>query len=156
MERVNVRVTLKHRKSTNWIRKQIGVTGIMRSIRESSHILGITWREEVTTDGQSQSQNRYLVDIRRGLTKMRCCDDLIRYVGPSWSYITKDSKLWKACRKGFLFREREKSWLMMTIVTSHFATRVLESKLTHTRAKIWPKSKNTCTRVGHNLKNTVT
>ena len=37
MERIIVRVTLKIRKSTNWIRKQSGVTDIFRSKRESKH-----------------------------------------------------------------------------------------------------------------------
>ena len=37
MERIMIGVTLKDRKSTNWIRKHSGVTDIIRSIRESKH-----------------------------------------------------------------------------------------------------------------------
>ena len=65
MERIMIGVTLKDRKSTNWIRKQSGLTDIIRSIRESKHRwAGNTWRGDVTTDGQSESQNGYPVDIK--------------------------------------------------------------------------------------------
>ena len=37
MERIMIGVTLKDRNSTEWIRKQSGVTDIIRSIRESKH-----------------------------------------------------------------------------------------------------------------------
>ena len=37
MERIMVGVTLKDRKSTNWIRKQSGVKNILMGIRESKH-----------------------------------------------------------------------------------------------------------------------
>ena len=37
VERIMVGVTLKDRKSTNWIRKQSGVIDIIRNIRESKH-----------------------------------------------------------------------------------------------------------------------
>ena len=40
MKRIMVGVTLKDRKSTNWIRKQSGVTDIIRNIRESKHRVG--------------------------------------------------------------------------------------------------------------------
>ena len=49
----------------------------------------------------------------QGWPRMRWCNDWIRYVGPMWSYIAKDRKLWRAFRKGFLLRERETPWLMM-------------------------------------------
>ena len=35
-ESIMIGVTLNYRKSTNWIRKQSGVTDIIRSIRESA------------------------------------------------------------------------------------------------------------------------
>ena len=35
------------------------------------------------------------------------CDDLIRYIGPAWSHVAKDRKVWKASREGFLLSERE-------------------------------------------------
>ena len=37
MERIMVGVTLKDRKSTNWIRKESGMTDIIQNIRESKH-----------------------------------------------------------------------------------------------------------------------
>ena len=37
MERIMIGVTVKDRKSMNWVWKQSGVTYIIRSIRESSH-----------------------------------------------------------------------------------------------------------------------
>ena len=57
-------VTLKDRKSTEWIRKQSVVTDIIRSIRESKHRWAATWRGDVTIDGQSESQNGYPVEIK--------------------------------------------------------------------------------------------
>ena len=44
-------------------------------------------------------------------TKNEMVRDLIRCVGPTWSHIPKDRKLWKACRDGFLLRERERRTL---------------------------------------------
>ena len=66
-ERIMVGVTLKDRKSTNWIWKQSGVTDVIRNIRESKQRWGgggVTWRGDVTKDGQSESQNEYPVDIK--------------------------------------------------------------------------------------------
>ena len=37
MERIMIGVTLKDRKSTNWIQKQSDMTDIVSSIRESKH-----------------------------------------------------------------------------------------------------------------------
>ena len=65
MERIMIGVTLKDRKSTEWIRKQSGVTDIIRSIRESKTQMGRPRGEEnVTIDGQSESQNGYPVEIK--------------------------------------------------------------------------------------------
>ena len=47
----------------------------------------------------------------RGWPRTRWCDTLIRYVGPTWSHVAKDKKLWKACREGFLLWERERDSL---------------------------------------------
>ena len=65
MERIMVGVTIKDRKSTNWIRKQNGVTDTIRNIRESKHRWAgcFSWREEVITDGQSDLHDGYPVDI---------------------------------------------------------------------------------------------
>ena len=46
MERIMVGVTLKGRKSTKWIRKQSGVTDIIRNIRENKAQMGGTRGEE--------------------------------------------------------------------------------------------------------------
>ena len=46
MERIVVRVTLKDRKSTNWIRKQSDVTDIIRNIQEKQTQMGGTRGEE--------------------------------------------------------------------------------------------------------------
>ena len=96
-----VGVTLKDRKSTNWIRKQSGVTDIIRNIRESKHRwAGHTWQGEVTTDGQSVTEWILHGHKRpRGRPRTRLCDDLIQYVGPTWSHIAKDRKLCKACKE---------------------------------------------------------
>ena len=112
IERIMVRVTLKDRKSTNWIRKQNGVTGIIRNIRESKHL----WAGHVAR----RSDNRWTIRVTEwiprghkitwGRPRMRWCDDLIRHVGLTWSHIAKDRKLWRACREGFLLRERETDW----------------------------------------------
>ena len=42
----------------------------------------------------------------RGHQRTRWCDDLIQYVGPTWSDVAKDRKLRKTCREAFLLRER--------------------------------------------------
>ena len=101
-------VTLKDRESTNWIRKQSGVTDIIWSIRESKH----RWADNVAR----RRDNRWAIRVRewiprrnkrpRGRPRTRWCDNLIQYVGPTWSHIAKDRRLWRACRKGFLLRER--------------------------------------------------
>ena len=57
IERIMVGVTLKVRKSTNWIQKQRGVTEIIRNLRESQHRWADTSQGDMTTDGQSESQN---------------------------------------------------------------------------------------------------
>ena len=46
MKRIMIGVTLKDRKSTNWIRKQSGVTNIIRNIRESKRRWAGTRGEE--------------------------------------------------------------------------------------------------------------
>ena len=109
MERIMIGVTLKDRKSTEWIRKQSGLTDIIRSIRESKH----RWAGHVAR----RRDNRWTIRITewiphgnkrpRGRPRTRWCDDLIQYVGPTWSHIARDRKLWQACREGFLLRERE-------------------------------------------------
>ena len=107
MERIMIGVTLKDRKSTEWIRKQSGLTDIIRSIRESKH----RWAGHVAR----RRDNRWTIRITewiphgnkrpRGRPRTRWCDDLIQYVGPTWSHIARDRKLWQACREGFLLRE---------------------------------------------------
>ena len=61
-----VGVTLKDRKSRNWIQKQSGMTDIIRNIREKANTdwgrVG-TWLE-VTVDGQSEPQHRYPMSIK--------------------------------------------------------------------------------------------
>ena len=114
MERIMIGVTLKDRKSTEWIRKQSGLTDIIRSIRESKH----RWAGHVAR----RRDNRWTIRITewiphgnkrpRGRPRTRWCDDLIQYVGPTWSHIARDRKLWQACREGFLLRERETPWVM--------------------------------------------
>ena len=109
MERIMIGVTLKDRNSTEWIRKQSGLTDINRSIRESKH----RWAGHVAR----RRDNRWTIRITewiphgnkrpRGRPRTRWCDDLIQYVGPTWSHIARDRKLWQACREGFLLRERE-------------------------------------------------
>ena len=65
MERIMIGVTLKDRKSTEWIRKQSGLTDIIRSIRESKHRwAGHVGGGDVTIDGQSESQNGYPMEIK--------------------------------------------------------------------------------------------
>ena len=61
MERIMVGVTLKDRKSTEWVRKQSGVTDIISNIRADGRT---TWLGDVTIDGQSESQNVYPVEIK--------------------------------------------------------------------------------------------
>ena len=118
MERIMIGVTLKDRKSTEWIRKQSGLTDIIRSIRESKH----RWAGHVAR----RRDNRWTIRITewiphgnkrpRGRPRTRWCDDLIQYVGPTWSHIARDRKLWQACREGFLLRERETPWVMMMMM----------------------------------------
>ena len=109
MERIMIGITLKDRKSTDWIRKQSDVTDIVRSIRESKHrCVGHVARRR---------DNRWTIRVTewiprghkrpRGRPRIRWCNDLIQYVGPTWSHIAKDRRLWRACREGFLLRERE-------------------------------------------------
>ena len=57
-EKIMVGVTLKDRKSTIWIRKQSGMTDIIRNTRESKH----RWVDHVARM-DNQSQNGYPVDI---------------------------------------------------------------------------------------------
>ena len=118
MERIMIGVTLKDRKSTEWIRKQSGVTDIIRSIGESKH----RWVGHVAR----RHDNRWTIRVTewilrgnkrlRGRPRTRWCDDLIQYVGPTWSHISRDRKLWRACREGFLLRERETPWVMMMMM----------------------------------------
>ena len=56
MERIIVGVTLKDRKSANWIRKKSSVTDIIRNIRESKHSWVGMWQGDMTTDGQSVTE----------------------------------------------------------------------------------------------------
>ena len=108
MERIMIGNTLKDRKSANWIPKQSSVTDIIRSIRESTQTRGIVAR---------RLDNRWTIRVTewiprghkrpRGRPRTRWCDDLIQYVGPTWSHIAKDSKLCKGCREGFLLKEGE-------------------------------------------------
>ena len=124
MERIMIGVTLKDRKSTEWIRKQSGLTDIIRSIRESKH----RWAGHVAR----RRDNRWTIRITewiphgnkrpRGRPRTRWCDDLIQYVGPTWSHIARDRKLWRACREGFLLRERETPWVMMMMMMILCAT----------------------------------
>ena len=117
MERIMLRVTLKYRKSTNRIQKQSGVTDIIRNIRESKH--------RCTKHMARRHDNGWTARFTkwipcghqrpRGRPKTRWCDDLIRYVGPTWSHVAKYRKLWKVCREGFLLKEKETPWLMMII-----------------------------------------
>ena len=114
MERIMIGVTLKDRKSTEWIRKQSGLTDIIRSIRESKH----RWAGHVAM----RRDNRWTIRITewiphgnkrpRGRPRTRWCDDLIQYVGPTWSHIARDRKLWQACREGFssLGRGKHPEW----------------------------------------------
>ena len=57
MERIMIGITLRDRKSTEWIRKQSSVTDIIRSMRKQTQMGG-------TIDGQSESQNGYPVEIK--------------------------------------------------------------------------------------------
>ena len=70
---------------------------------------GITLRGDVTTDGQSEFTEWIPHGHKRprGRPRTRWCIDLIQYVGPTWSHIAKDKEVCKACREGFLLRERE-------------------------------------------------
>ena len=81
MERTMVGVTLKDRKSTNWIQKQSGVTDIIWNIRESKH----RWAKHVVRRSYNEcilpvmtlvtewiSRGR---KIPRGRLRMRWCDD---------------------------------------------------------------------------------
>ena len=87
----------------------VHMTDIIRSIRESKH----RWAGHVAR----RRDNRWTIRITewiprgnkrpRGRPRTRWCDDLIQYVGPTWSHIARDRKLWQACREGFLLRERE-------------------------------------------------
>ena len=53
----------------------------------------------------------------RGWQRTKWCNDLIGYVGPTWSHVAKDRMLWKACREeGCLLRERETTWLRMVMM----------------------------------------
>ena len=95
MERIMAGVTRNDRKSTHWIRKQSGVTDIIRSIRESKHRCA----KHVARRHDNRWTNRVTEWIPRGyktpgsLPRTRWWDDLIRYVGPTWSHVAKDRKL---------------------------------------------------------------
>ena len=114
IERIMIGATLKDRKSTEWNRKQSGVADIIRNLRESKH----RWADHVAR----RLDNRWTIRVTewiprrnkrpRGRPRTRWCDDLIQYVGPIWSHIAKDRRLWRACRRGFLLREREAPWVI--------------------------------------------
>ena len=54
-----------------------------------------TWRGDVTIDRQLVTEWIPRGHTRpRGRRRTRWCDDLIQSVGPTWSYIAKDRKLW--------------------------------------------------------------
>ena len=90
MERIMAGVTLKDRKNTNWIRKKSDGIGVIRNIWKSKHRWAGLWLGSMTTDGQSESQNRYPVGIKDFASHQeRSADDLIRYVGPTWSRTAK-------------------------------------------------------------------
>ena len=100
-------VTLKDRKSTEWIRKQSGVTDIIRSIRESKH----RWAGHVAR----RRDNRWTIRVtewilrgnKRPRGRTRWCDDLIQYVGPTWSHIAKTGGCGEHVERGSSL-EREK------------------------------------------------
>ena len=98
MERIMVEVTFKDRKSTHWIRKQSGVTDISRNIRKSKHI----WADYVARRSNKRWTIRATEWIPRehkesqGRPRTRWCNDLIRYVGPTWSHIAKDRQVRKS------------------------------------------------------------
>ena len=54
MEKIMVEVTLKDRKSTDWTRKQSGMTDIIRNIRESKH----RWADHVARRRHNKWTNR--------------------------------------------------------------------------------------------------
>ena len=64
MERIMIGVTMKGRKSTNWIREQSGLTDIIRNIGESKHRWAVYVARRRAMDGQSESQNEYPMDIK--------------------------------------------------------------------------------------------
>ena len=119
MERIMVGVTLKDRKNTNWIRKQNGVTDIIRNRKRKQTQMG-------RSHGARKIDKRWTITVTEWIDrvhkrpwsrpKTRWCDDLIRYVGPTWSYVAKDRKLWTACREEFLLRERKIPWLMTMMI----------------------------------------
>ena len=83
MEIIMMGVTLTDRRSTEWIRKQSGVTDIIRSIRESKH----RWAGHVVR----RRDNRWTITVTewiprgnkrpRSRPRTRWCDDLMQYVG---------------------------------------------------------------------------
>ena len=63
MERIMVGVTFKNRKITSWIRKQSGMTNIIRNIMKSKH----RWADHLARrhdNRWTESQNMYPVDIK--------------------------------------------------------------------------------------------
>ena len=65
-ERIMIGVTLKDRKSTEWIRKQSGLTDIIRSIRESKH----RWAGHVAR----RRDNRWTIRITEWIPAMEIKD----------------------------------------------------------------------------------
>ena len=59
-----VAVTFKDRQSTNWIRKQWCDLRYQEHKRKQTQLGWNPCQEKVTTDGQSESQNGYPVDIK--------------------------------------------------------------------------------------------
>ena len=81
--------------------------------RKQTQMGGPRGEETWQLDGQSESQNGYPMEIKdlEADQEQDGATNLIQYVGPTWSHIARDRKLWQACREGFsLGREKHPEW----------------------------------------------
>ena len=107
MERIVFGITLRDHKRNTWIRHQTGENDIIGVIMKGiqgwvGHIARFKdnrWTKRVT-EWTPREWTR-----RQGRPNTRWRDSLIRHLGPAWSRIARDSRLWRQFGDGFLLTE---------------------------------------------------
>ena len=107
MERIMLGITQRDHKRNTWIRHQTGVNDIIDVIKKGIH----GWAGHIARFNDNRWTKRVTEwtprewTRRQGRPKTRWRDNLTRYLGPAWSRIARDRRLWKQFREGFFLTE---------------------------------------------------